>query len=87
MRLYWLVAINEKTGNKTYLTTKPFGHAECVTMKKRFSPHPLRRIQLEEVAVEEIELTLPDDPQRVTNHPHPVLTRPELLSHSGDLIS
>lgn len=40
-----------------------------------------------EVEFEFIRLTLPEDPQRVTNRPHPVLTRPELLSHSGDLIS
>jgi len=46
--LYHLVAINEKTGNKVYLTNEPMTHKEACTVKGKFSYHPLRRIQLEE---------------------------------------
>jgi hypothetical protein len=49
MRMYHLVAINEKTGEKTYLTARPATHKECCTMKNRFSNHQSRRIQLEAV--------------------------------------
>lgn len=48
-RLYHLVAKNNKTDKKTYLTGYPMTHAECCTMKSKFSYHPLRRIELEEV--------------------------------------
>jgi len=48
-RLYHLVAINEKNGWKEYLTAFPMTHEECCTMKAKFSAHPARRIQLEEV--------------------------------------
>lgn len=47
-RLYHLVAINEKTNKKTYLTGYPMTHEECCIMKGKFSYHPLRRIQLEQ---------------------------------------
>jgi hypothetical protein len=49
MKLYHLVAINEKHGWKVYLTGYAMTHAECCTMKSKFSYHPARRIQLEEV--------------------------------------
>lgn len=49
MRLYHLVSINEKTGNKVYLTGYPMSHKECCTMKSKFTYHSFRRIQLEEV--------------------------------------
>jgi hypothetical protein len=48
VRLYHLVAINERTGAKTYLTGYADTHEACCTMKSRFSYHPARRIQLEE---------------------------------------
>lgn len=48
-RLYHLVAINEKTGEKVYLTRYPDTHKACCTMKSKFSYHPARRIQLEQV--------------------------------------
>ena len=48
-RKYHLVAINERTGKKVYLTGYAMTHAECVVMKSKFSYHPARRIQLEEV--------------------------------------
>lgn len=49
-RLYHLVAINEKGGWKVYLTKYAMTHTECCVMKGKFSSHPARRIQLEEVA-------------------------------------
>lgn len=51
-RMYHLVAINERTGKETRLTSYPMTHAECCTMKAKFTPHPLRRIQLKEVAAQ-----------------------------------
>ena len=55
-RMYYLTAVNERTGNKVYLTTKAFSHQECVTMKNRFSQHPSRRIQLEDAYIREGEV-------------------------------
>ena len=46
--LYHLVAINERTGRKTYLTDEPVTHAQACTWKSKFTYHPARRIQLEE---------------------------------------
>jgi hypothetical protein len=49
-RLYHLVAINEKTGNKVYLTRYPTSHAQCMTMKSKQSDRvSYVRIQVEEV--------------------------------------
>jgi hypothetical protein len=48
-RLYHIVAVNERSGAKTYLTRYPMLHSESVTMLRRFSSHPARRVQLEEV--------------------------------------
>ncbi len=49
-RLYHLVAINEKTGKKVYLTRYPMGHAQCMTMKSKQSDRvSYIRIQVEEV--------------------------------------
>jgi hypothetical protein len=47
-RMYHLVAKNNKTDEKTYLTRYPMTHEECCVMKSKFSHHPLRRIELEE---------------------------------------
>ena len=47
-RLYYVVAINEKTGNKTYMTTKHFTHKQAMTIISKLSSHNGRRIQVEE---------------------------------------
>ncbi len=49
-RLYHVIAINEKTGHKTYLTTRPEEHAGALIILSKHSKHPLVRKQLEEVA-------------------------------------
>ena len=46
-RLYHLVAINERTGKRTRLTSYPMDHRHAVTMKSKFNPHKDVRIQLE----------------------------------------
>lgn len=49
-RLYHIVAINERTGRKYYLTGYPMDHHSCCVMKsKQSKPHKDVRIQLEEV--------------------------------------
>ncbi len=47
-RKYNLIAVNEKTDEKTTLTKTPVPHAEAVTMKGKFDDKPGRRIQLED---------------------------------------
>lgn len=47
-RTYNIVAINEKTGEKTLMTSKPVTHDEAVSIKSKISDNPARRIQLEE---------------------------------------
>lgn len=46
---YRLVAINEKTGKKAILTSSPVTLSEAHTMRLKFTPHRLRRIQVEPV--------------------------------------
>lgn len=49
-RKYHIVAINERTRKKYYLTSSPLTHAEAVTMSRKFGPpHKDVRRQLEEV--------------------------------------
>lgn len=48
-RLYHIVAINERTGAKVYVTRYPDTHDACCVMLRKFSYHPARRLQLEEV--------------------------------------
>ncbi|QMI49907.1 hypothetical protein [Burkholderia sp. MBR-1] len=49
-RLYHLVAINERTGRKHYLTRYPMPHHDCCVMRrKQAQPAKDVRIQLEEV--------------------------------------
>jgi hypothetical protein len=48
-RLYHIVAINEKTGRKVYMTGYPMTHHGCCVMKSKITEYPWRRIQLEEV--------------------------------------
>lgn len=45
-RLYHLVAVNERTGKQTQVTSYPMSHRECCTCKSKFSHHPARRIML-----------------------------------------
>jgi hypothetical protein len=47
-RLYYVVVINEQTGNKTYMTTKPFTHQQAMTIISKISSHKGRRVQVEE---------------------------------------
>ena len=49
MRYYNLVAVSEKTGKETLLTSYPATHKEAVAMKNKFTSHPGRRIELREV--------------------------------------
>lgn len=48
-RMYHVVAVHEKTGKVTRATATPVTHREGVTIMSKFSRHPSRRIQLEEV--------------------------------------
>lgn len=49
-RLYHIVAINEKTGAKTYLTGYPMNHNDsCVMLNKQSNRVSYVRIQLEEI--------------------------------------
>lgn len=48
-RLYHLVSIRINNGAETLLTRYPMTHAQCVNMKRRFTEHAFRRIQLKEV--------------------------------------
>lgn len=48
-RLYHIVAINEQTGSKVYMTRYPMPHNECCIMKSKITKYKWRRIQLEEV--------------------------------------
>jgi len=50
VRLYHIVAINEKTGNRTRMTFYPMPHHEaCTVLGKINNTHKGRRVQLEEV--------------------------------------
>jgi len=49
-RMYHVIAINEKTNKKTYLTSYPMIHHEACVIKSKFNLHKDVRIQLEEVA-------------------------------------
>jgi hypothetical protein len=48
VRPYHVVAINNRTGRKTYCTVQPVTHDEGCTMLRKFTYHPARRVQLEE---------------------------------------
>ena len=53
-RVYHVVAINERTGKKTYQTSTPMTHHEATNMLRAFHPRPKQarhvRIQLEEAS-------------------------------------
>lgn len=48
-RRYHLIAVNEKTGKKTYVSDvkNPMTHSEAVIVKSKFTVHKCRRIELE----------------------------------------
>lgn len=48
-RQYHVVVINEKTGNKVYMTKMPVTHAEGCTILSKLTKYEWRRNQLEEV--------------------------------------
>jgi hypothetical protein len=39
VKLFNVIAINERTKTKTVLTNSPLNHGEAVTMKDKFTPH------------------------------------------------
>jgi hypothetical protein len=45
-----IVAVHEKTGRVAALPMDPEPHHEATVMLKRFSPHPLRRLQLHDAS-------------------------------------
>lgn len=47
-RLYHLQAVNERSGRVVRLTGYPMNHAQCCTMKGKFTPHKDVRIELTE---------------------------------------
>jgi len=49
LRLYHLVSIRISDGAETILTRYPTTHANCCNMKRRFTDHKFRRIQLKEI--------------------------------------
>ena len=48
-RLFHVVAINERTGRKTYLTTSPLTHDQACTMLGKMTTRKSVRRQVEEV--------------------------------------
>lgn len=48
-RLYFLISL--RGNRKTYLTTKPFTHKECMTMKSKFNSDSQAYITVEEVVL------------------------------------
>jgi hypothetical protein len=51
MRTYHVVAMNDATGNKEYLTCTPVTHDEGCTMMRKMTPHRNVRIYLEEAQI------------------------------------
>lgn len=50
MRLYHVVAVNNKTRNKVYMTSSPVTHKQGCTILSKMTKYPWRREQLEEVS-------------------------------------
>lgn len=48
-RLYHVVAVVSKTGEKIYMTSSPVTHAEGCTLLSKLTKYPWRREMLEEV--------------------------------------
>jgi hypothetical protein len=51
-RMYNVVVINEKTGQKVIMTAYPCTHEEGCTILSKLTDYPWRRKQLEEVTME-----------------------------------
>lgn len=49
MRLYHIVAISDKSGHKTYMTSSPLTHDEACTMLSKFTKYTGRSLRLEEL--------------------------------------
>lgn len=47
-RLYHVVAVNNRTNKRTRVTGYAMSHAQCCTMKSKFTRHPTRSMELEE---------------------------------------
>lgn len=47
-RMYHLQAVNSRTGRTVRLTGYPMTHAQCCTMKRKFTTHKDRHIELSE---------------------------------------
>ena len=45
-RLYNIIAINDKTGKKVFLTGYPMNHKKCLIMLSKLSDYPNRRFLL-----------------------------------------
>jgi hypothetical protein len=54
-RMYNVVVINEKTGQKVVMTAYPCTHKEGCTILSKLTDYPWRRKQLEEVTMEGIQ--------------------------------
>jgi hypothetical protein len=53
-RMYHIIALNERTGRKYYLTGYPMNHHDCCVMKSKQSNRVKHvRIQLEEVTLKD----------------------------------
>jgi hypothetical protein len=48
-RMYHIISINDKTGEKAYFTTYPMDHNKCCTMMGKITKYPFRTVMLEEV--------------------------------------
>lgn len=78
-----LVAVNDKTGDKTELSGEPLTHKEAVVMKSKFSRYPDRTIQLEPILQQptetkpNVQSSIPvDSEQPSTNSPTKLETQP-----------
>jgi hypothetical protein len=45
---FHIIAINEKTNRKTYMTASSLSHDEACVMLSKINKHPARRVQLEQ---------------------------------------
>lgn len=48
MKLYNVIAINDRKGWQVLLTNEPMPHAQACAYMRRFTYHPARRIQLQQ---------------------------------------
>ena len=55
-RLYFLLAVNDHSGYKEPLTTVPFTHDECCTIRKKLTVHANRSLILSEVKYQTVEI-------------------------------